>query len=351
MEDAKEEISQLRLELEKLPRRDDCDETNLTARRELQRKLELAEFRFAEQEELERIEDGKRRAVDLGLLASLECVEPDRLCPICLVNISLRRTILRAPCCGAIQCYRCVQRGRAVTKMPCCPFCRYDKWEKIQDHLYREAIEGKTWAQLLLGTQLRNGENGFEKDHSQAQQWFALAADQGNAKAMLALADLRQMGFPQAIPPVPPDQELADEYVALAAKHGSAEAQYRMACRNEPTPYEHTMIDEITIIWNTLSAGQGYHMAQCALGEAYMYGDFGEENAFKSIYWLRKAAVQGWGPAQLQLSHQLPHAKALIYDGQSDVPGYSAIPEASFWYDKYEKSAEESQGKVSKPEL
>jgi MYND finger/Sel1 repeat len=340
------EIRTLRMELKKLPCRADCDETNLGARRELQRKLEIAEFRCAEVEETQRIEDVKRRAMDLGMLVSRECVEIDRYCPLCLESIPLVRLIHVICCCGRIRCHRCYQRQTDVAETSICPFCRFDlEKDDVDEHLLSNAREGKTWAQFLVAKQIQIGGGGFGKDHLQAQEWYTLAADQGDAHAMQALADMWQMGFPEAIPPLPTNQELADEYVASAAKNGSAEGQYRMAHRNESSSYEHTIFDEIAMIWYTLSAAQGYHLAQCALGEAYMFGRFVEENAFKSIYWVRKAAIQGWGPAQAFLVAQLPRTKALTYDGQFDVAGYSAIPEACFWYDECTKNVDKCHQK------
>jgi MYND finger/Sel1 repeat len=291
-------------------------------RRELQRKLEVAEHRHAECEEMQRIGDVKRRAVELGMIVSLKCTENNRECPLCLQDIPFGRKLLATSCCGGRHCSKCALNGNSS-----CPFCRFDNWKEIHKHLRSNANKGMTWAQLILAAHLRDGGNGFEKDRFQAQEWYTKAADKGDIDAMLSLSALWQMGFPEAKPPVPPNQVLADKYIAMAAKNGSAVAQYHMV--HESTSHESTMI------WYTLSAAQGYREAQYILGAIYKLGRFGaEENAFKSVYWLRKAAIQSWHVAQLLLAIELPRVKARMYDDQSDVVGYSAIPEACFWYNQ-----------------
>jgi Sel1 repeat len=222
-------------------------------------------LRLAEHVELLRIEKVQRGAIESGLVIYAEHVVQ---CSICFDNIPMRHSTLIYACCGAVQCLECVERhveamqthefGSRSTTLIRCPFCRYNEQQDV-NLLRRNATEGKARAQRTLGLWMQHGKHGVEKYCFQAQKWYKLAADQEDADAMLHFGHLWPKGFPECVPPVPPSEELANEYMEMAAKHGSAAAQHYIACIESSV--EHAMV------WHTLAAAQGIEFSQCYLGE------------------------------------------------------------------------------------
>jgi TPR repeat protein len=189
--------------------------------------------------------------------------------------------------------------------------------------LARNAEAGRAWAQLQMGLMTMEGDGNIEKDRFKAAGWFSLAADQGSAMAMSMLSVLWEEGFPEL--GVPSSKQKADQYMIQAAKHGSSIHQSEMAGLAREG-------SESSLIWYTLASAQGDAKAQNALGGFHMNGTHGmPRSVFAAIYWLRKAALQGEPTAQGCLAFALLMAKSLIYDGQEDIVGYSAVPEARFW--------------------
>jgi TPR repeat protein len=84
-----------------------------------------------------------------------------------------------------------------------------------------------------------------------------------------------------------------------------------------------------------LAADQGLALAQCALGNMYanLYHQCTPNVLYKAMYWLKKAARLGHNEAALPLSLLLLDSKALLFDAKCDVAGYSAIPEANYWFE------------------
>lgn len=93
-------------------------------------------------------------------------------------------------------------------------------------------------------------------------------------------------------------------------------------------------------VWHTLAAAQGLPSSEAIMGEACYYGHFGVRQCyFAAIYWLRKAslALEVESPdfkSPSFLSRSLMITKSALCM-KVDMVGFSALPEALFWYDIY----------------
>jgi TPR repeat protein len=357
-----DELSQLQLdvgrrkdELEKLPGHVDCDEMTLKRRRSLQRELEVATLRMAELAEMQRIETLKQSAIDSGLILSPVDMHKSAECPLCFEKLRIVVDSTSMLCCGATFCDRCttdihnrqdiasrkvyetfdlIQRQQAEAELAIlnrCPFCRTRNGNDAHKAvlLSRNAHEGKAWAQLVLGQCLMDGILDMPQDRVKAAEWYRLAADQGSASAMNLLSRWWENGCAEA--GIEPSIEKMFDYMMQAARNGSPIAQDSM------TQVSTKGGDKDAFVWCSLSAAQGYFGGQCRLGEMHLNGQFGLPRCvYTALYWFRSAALQGDSKAQLHLAQTLVQAKMEMYDGIADIAGHSAIPEARFWFDKYE---------------
>jgi TPR repeat protein len=112
--------------------------------------------------------------------------------------------------------------------------------------------------------------------------------------------------------------------------HGLSQYMYALKLRNEPD-FEERMI------WMTLSAAQGFSLAQGYLGVQFRKFSVREKCIFqehmflyRALYWLKKASLQGEKEPQKHYVSVLLDVKRKTL-GAVDVVGHSAIPEALFW--------------------
>jgi TPR repeat protein len=116
----------------------------------------------------------------------------------------------------------------------------------------------------------------------------------------------------------------AIEEVLPAARQGDAVAQFMCGLKAGERTEEGQM-------WMTLSAAQGYCPAQGAMGAMHHFEGGGVQRSYpKSIYWSRKAALNGWVNSQVLLAITLLNAKQELY-GYPDFVGHSALPESLYW--------------------
>jgi TPR repeat protein len=151
-------------------------------------------------------------------------------------------------------------------------------------------------------------------DHWKAKDWQELAAENGDILALRLLHELWAVGFPKA--GVPPNPDKSMDYLVQAARKGNGIAQYKYG-KTQPTD------SKSIVTWMTLSAAIGCALAQRNLGsQYYMYSPSKDENDPKSVgiqnvhlsqslYWLKKAALQGEKEAQQRYVSVLLNARAL----------------------------------------
>ena len=156
---------------------------------------------------------------------------------------------------------------------------------------YQKAAEkGLEKAQLALANCLWNGV-GIACTPASAAHWYQKAAQQGNAEAQNKFGDCLTKGIG-----VPQNTEEAEKYYNLSAQQGNTEAEYHYAaCRFQKGDYAQAWL------YYQRSADKGYTLAQYELGLGYEKGTFGEEKAELAFQSMRKAALDGYAPAQLKL--------------------------------------------------
>jgi len=124
--------------------------------------------------------------------------------------------------------------------------------------LYRHAAEqGHTVSQWRLGELLESGLCGdIEPNPREAQKWYTLAAENGNAQAQNALALMLEDGQDG----VPQDTEAALKWHLAAAEQGNALSQFCSASMLSKMGQ-----DEVAMTWLQKSAAQGFGPAEQVL--------------------------------------------------------------------------------------
>jgi MYND finger len=143
-------------------------------------------------------------------------------------------------------------------------------------------------------------------------------------------------------------QDKAWELALPAARNGNAAAQHicgMIAAERDEA------LDSLR--WYILSAAQGYRGSEYEVGRLYyeegtlvVSEKLGLEKHFclvhegtictpdclsQAHYWLKRAALQDFIPAQLHLTRVLMELKADLSDGNPNILGYSAHPESFYW--------------------
>ncbi len=161
--------------------------------------------------------------------------------------------------------------------------------------LTKAAEGGHPRASLELGQRLLLK---FEKskdatDRAQAQRWLTKAAEQGDAEAQRALGLFLY----------PTDKVAAIGWIRKAAEQGETMGQFTLGVALRDGNGVKPSRDE-AMRWLGLAAKQGLPEAELALGMLLLTQPAGTD-AIQGLGWLRKAAEQGYGPAQTQLAEVL----------------------------------------------
>ena len=156
----------------------------------------------------------------------------------------------------------------------------------------RAARQGLFMAQTALAGMYHSGE-GVERSLEKAILWYERAAAAGDVLAQFSLCGIYSEMEPE-------HKEAAFSLCALAARGGSAQAQYRLAwmlsdgAAGELSP-------AAPAAWFRLAAGQGLAEAEYTVGWNHYYGR-GEEQSFeKAAMWYRRSAEKGLSESQFNL--------------------------------------------------
>ena len=145
--------------------------------------------------------------------------------------------------------------------------------------------------------QTKMGNYHFEKkEYTQALEWYRKAEAQGNAEAMVQLAECYENGYG-----VTKDEKKGVEYEKKAAALGNAKAQYWLG-NTYNNGYGGEQQDYAKAVeWYRKAAEQGNADAQNCLGVLYYLGEGVSKDYAKAVEWYRKAAEQGnaWGQYNL----------------------------------------------------
>ncbi len=200
---------------------------------------------------------------------------------------------------------------------------------------YRKAAEqGNADSQCVLGSAYYTGQ-GVPLDYAEAVSWYRNAAEQGNPAAQWSLGEayLEGHGVSQS------DSETKkwcgksnQGYVAELYKLGAVYLQAHGVPLN----------DTEAITWIRKAAEQGNAAAQLALGVAYSNGQGVQHDITEAAQWWRKAAEQGDAKAQYKLGesyHQWNEVSFVPHNDTNDTRRKSAEADAKAINDWYRKAA------------
>lgn len=185
-------------------------------------------------------------------------------------------------------------------------------------------IDPKT--QYLIGQLFEFGYSVSE-DFEEAINWYAKAAEQGNAMAQHCLGEMYLTGRG-----VSHDKKKAFEWYSKAAENGIPPAQYNLGWMFQNgigIRQNNTLASE----WYAKAAEQGNAMAQYNLAMMYMYGEGVTQEQKRAVDWCIKSAEQENAMAQ--------HFLGDIYLNGMGV--HEDVDRAQEWYTKAEEHEKEGE--------
>jgi TPR repeat protein len=174
------------------------------------------------------------------------------------------------------------------------------------DSLRWQARIGDADAQRALAERHAAGD-GVDADAAEAQRWYTLAAESGDAVSQLALAGI----FAEA--PLN-DEARSRVWLERAAQNGLGEAQAQLA-----TLLRESGDGREAFEWFLAAATRGHAPAQFAVSESYRLGDGVGVDAAQSLEWLRKSAEGEHAEAQFELGRRYEQGDGVAVD--LDVAG------------------------------
>jgi TPR repeat protein len=230
-----------------------------------------------EEDKGERKEDKDVTTAADKLKPQNEMDEEGDKCPICLELLSKDATkFSRFACCGNGIHNHCLKDMQNMNMSGTCPFCRAKtptSDEGNVKNLHPWVKKKKAWAQNLMGQQYKKGE-GVKQSFEISRELFELAAEQGDANAMLNLGNMYRYGQS-----VEQSYERAVEYFEQAAVLGQVEAQFTSGLMYK-NGHGVKQSFEIARELFELAAEQGDANAMLNLGNMYRYGQ-GVEESYK----------------------------------------------------------------------
>ena len=141
------------------------------------------------------------------------------------------------------------------------------------------------------------GKEAFDaKNDEEANKYYLLAAEKGNADAMYALS----RSFPSG-PELTEEDLIAREWLVKAAEKGNVQAMFTFAtflgsgCGFRYNPWESTK-------WYLRAAKKGHINSMYYTGYNYLFGVGTRPNEEKGLEWLKKAAAHGSNKAIKELA-------------------------------------------------
>ena len=233
-------------------------------------------------------------------------------CGICLqqlppVGIQPGKTRMRMICCGKELCTSCDSTWEAswsATTVPRCPYCRgsLPSTEDEKLALIRaKAMQGKSWALLMLGDAYRDGSDmveGKENVHEAAKMYrLAVLQDMrldGGARAAYGLGQLyfHGAGVERSI-------DVAIEWYSKGHDAGDVWSTYALGiCFRQDS---HLDEQKSFSLWLE-AAEAGVPQAQTDVGWSYANGKGVPQSHAQAIQWYAKSSRQGNAIASLKLS-------------------------------------------------
>ncbi|KAG2373138.1 hypothetical protein C9374_012870 [Naegleria lovaniensis] len=183
---------------------------------------------------------------------------------------------------------------------------QYQYDHKLDQHCSSTSQPSSTWHVGLVQNFLGDMYHRNDEESSKALEWYMKAADNGNAQAQFALAEMYEKGQGIEV-----DIHQAKSWYEKSAVGGHAQAQYKAGVFCEFDGTHKKAMD-----WFLKAAGQGIVDAQYRLGVLYWKSD----DEKQAIRWLTEAASQS-------------HIEAMEYIGDI-YDSKQEYEKALEWYEK-----------------
>ena len=160
---------------------------------------------------------------------------PKEDCPLCLLRMpTLDSGSKYMTCCGKIICSGCMYTVIRTTKTDAttlCPFCRVPIPKKDEEIFGRERKrleEGDAQAFFNVGSDYRDGVDGYPRNYKKAMEHWHRAGELGHASAYNSIGLAYENGRGVEV-----DEKKATYYYELAAMGGNALARYNLGINEE----------------------------------------------------------------------------------------------------------------------
>lgn len=159
----------------------------------------------------------------------------------------------------------------------------------------RAAEAGFNPARFMVGYCYEKGK-GVEPNMAYAKEWYLLAAEHGDADALINMCRFCHEGWGGE-----QNDDEALKWLKAAVDQENARAQLLLAMSYYGNYLNIEPDISKAVYWYRKSAEQGNVVAQFNMGYMYIYGEKVSQDFSKGIYWMTKAAEQGFADAQLNI--------------------------------------------------
>ena len=209
-------------------------------------------------------------------------------CPICLEEWDVNANQRFRVCCCRTVCQSCEDKIGSDA----CPLCRapcaLDNETKLA-HIRRHVENHSPEAIEKLGNCYEFGQLGLVKSAKKAAKLYKRAVELGEARAMLHLSHLYEIGDG-----VKQDKAKSLQLLRMAAERGDATAQHNLASRLKAgEQIRGSLAEHESFRWYKLAAEQGLTAAEVKVGLAYASGQGVLSDFDECKRWMARAAAKG----------------------------------------------------------
>lgn len=205
----------------------------------------------------------------------------------------------------------------AISMLLCCAATTVqgDIWTRLFKEKLDEATRGNSEAQYDVGTMYLNG-RGVKANRPAALEWFAKAADQDNAQALIRMKLMQE-------------NEARFRKTLADAENGNSDSQYELG--NMYTKGIGVEIDtDKAIAAYESAAGQGHTKAAYKLGLIHYEGSGVATDMNAAFRWFRSAAEHNYPAAQYYLGRMYADGQGTTKDSTSALEWLSKAVEGGF---------------------
>ncbi len=182
------------------------------------------------------------------------------------------------------------------------------KVSDAKNSLIEKAKSGDAFAQDNLGLLYLQGEDGMQKNQSEAVKWFQQSAEQGYALAQ------NHLGYCYAeATGISRNYEEAVKWWIKAANQGNTDAEFNLGQNYYDGLGVEKNLNE-SVKWFRAAAEKGHARAQYNLGACYSKGVVVADSDVEAVKWFRRAAEQGDPLAQYALASECQTGQGISQD-------------------------------------